>query len=279
MNRLRSFATNHPVAFVFSLTIAWLVLLLVFTGIASSALAKPYGGAATGTVGRLAVTVCVLLLIWRLGWLEASGVGRLGSRWVWQIALASLIYFTCASLYSFYGKLAFDFSSLIRLPAARTILLTQFMVGLSEEIVFRGVVLYGLARVWGNTKLGTVGSVVLASLLFAVLHITQVFSHGVSLPSMLLLTLEAWIISIWWGALVLRGGSIWPAVMLHFVVNAVVAVQGLAFPMVGSEIRAHTQILWFSTVLGLLGIVLLVQGATSSALMWTRTGVTFQSDR
>ena len=279
MNRLRSFATNHPVAFVFSLTIAWLVLLLVFTGIASSALAKPYGGVATGTVGRLTVTVCVFLLVWRLGWLEASGVGRLGSRQVWLIALASLIYFTCASLYSFYGKAAFDFSSLIRLPAARTIVLTHFMVGLSEEILFRGVVLYGLARVWGNTKLGMVGSVVLASVLFAVLHITQVFSHGVSLPSVLLLTLEAWIISIWWGALVLRGGSIWPAVMLHFVVNAVVAAQGLAFPMVASEIRAYTQLLWFSTVLGSLGIGLLVQGAPSSALMRTRTAVTSQSHR
>jgi hypothetical protein len=57
MNRLRCFATNHPVGFVLSSTIAWFVLVAVFTDMASSALAKPYGGVATGTVGRLAVTV------------------------------------------------------------------------------------------------------------------------------------------------------------------------------------------------------------------------------
>lgn len=185
----------------------------------------------------------------------------MGSRQVWLIALAGLIYFTCASLYSFYGKVAFDFSSLIRLPAARTTVMTQFTVGLSEEILFRGVVLHGLARVWGNTKLGMIGSVFLASLLFAVLHITQVFTHGVSLPSALLLTLETWIVSIWWGALVLLGGSIWSAAMLHFVVSAVVAVQGLTVSMVESDILAYTQILWFSTLLGMPGIGLLVQGA------------------
>ena len=259
MNIFRSFTTNQPVLFVFCATIAWFVLVMVFTGIASSALRKPFGEATTGTIGRLAVTACTLWLVWRLGWLEASGVARLGSGLVWLLALGGLIYFACASLYAFYGKVAFDFSSLIRLPAARTTVLTQFVVGLSEEILFRGLVLYALTRVWGNTRVGLIGSVLLTSLLFAVLHITQVFSHGVSPASALLLTLETLIISIWWGALVLLGGSIWPAVMLHFVVNAVVAVQGLTVPMVEPNILAYKRLLWFSIVLGVLGIGLLVQ--------------------
>ena len=247
--------------FVLGLTIVWFVLVVVFTGIASSAFRKPYGHAATGTMGRLAVTACVLLLVWRLGWLEASGVARLGSWQVWLLALGGMIYFASASLFAFYGKVAFDFSSLIRLSASRTTVLTHFAAGLSEEILFRGVVLYGLARVWGNTRPGMIGSVILTSLLFAVLHITQVFTYGVSLSSALLLTLETCIISIWWGALVLLGGSIWPAVMLHFVVNAVVAVQGLAVPMVEPDILTYRQLLWFSIPLGVLGIGLLVQAA------------------
>jgi len=261
MKTLRSLATNHPIGFVLSSTIVWLVLVLVLTGVASSVLGSPYDDVAAGAVGRLAVTACVLLLVWRLGWLEASGVRRLGSRQVWLIAFAGLIYFVCASLYSFYGEVVFDSSTLVRLPAARTTVLTLFAGGLSEEILFRGLVLYGLARVWGNTKLGMIGSVVLTSLLFAALHIMQVFTHGVALPSALLLTLETGIISIWWGALVLLGGSIWPAVMLHVVVNAMVAVQGLTVSMVEPEILAYTRLLWFSTLLGMLGIVLLVRAA------------------
>jgi membrane protease YdiL (CAAX protease family) len=261
MNILRSMATNQPVILVLSLTIAWFVLAMVFMGIASSALHKSYGDSATVTIGRLAITACTLWLVWRLGWLKASGIARLGNWQVWLLALGGMIYFTCASLYAFYGKVVFDFSNLIRLPAARTTVLTQFVAGLSEEILFRGLVLYALTRVWGNTRIGLIGSVLLTSLLFAVLHITQVFSNGVSPASALLLTLETFIISIWWGALVILSGSIWPAVMLHVVVNAVVGMQGLTVHMIAPDILAYKRILWFSIPLGVLGIGLLVLAA------------------
>ena len=56
--------------------------------------------------GRLAVTACVLLLIWRLGWLKASGVARLGRWQVWLLALAGMICFACAGLYSFYWQVS-----------------------------------------------------------------------------------------------------------------------------------------------------------------------------
>ena len=103
----------------------------------------------------------------------------------------------------------------------------------------------------------SVFGVLLTSLLFAVVHMTQVFTHGVNLSSALLLTLETWIISIWWATLVLLGGSIWPAVILHFVVNAAVAVQGLTVPMIKPDILAYGRILLFSIPLGILGIWLL----------------------
>jgi membrane protease YdiL (CAAX protease family) len=260
MNTLRSMATTHPTLFAIALVVAWFALLMVSVGIASSALRRPYGDATSSAIARLAVTVCVLLLVWRMGWLEASGIARLGRWWVWLLALGGTIYMASAGLYSFYGRVALDWSPL-RLPAARAMLVTQLAAGLAEEVLFRGAVLYTLVRAWGNTRPGMVGSVVLAALLFAVLHMTQVFTHGVSRSAALLLTLQTSIVAIWWGALVLLGGSIWPAVMLHAVVNAVVAVQGLAAPMVGLEIMVYRRLLWFSVPLGVLGIALLVVGA------------------
>jgi hypothetical protein len=107
------------------------VLLLVFTGVASTILHKPYGDAMTASIGRLAVTACVLLLAWRLDWLKALGISRLGSWQVWLLALGGLVYAASASLYSFYGRVAFDFSSLLRLPDARTAVTTHFLAGLS----------------------------------------------------------------------------------------------------------------------------------------------------
>ena len=258
---ISNFATLHPIGFVCILTILWVVLFLVFMGTASAVFHKPYGSTMTISAGRLAVTACVLFLAWRLGWLQASGISRSGSWQIWLLALGGLVYLACASLYAFYGRVAFDFSSLLRLPDARAAVTTRFIAGLSEEILFRGLVLYALIRVWGNTTQGIFGSVLLASALFALLHLTQVFTYGVSLSSALLLVLQGFVISIWWGALVVMGGSIWPAVMLHFVVNTVVAVQGLTTPMVEPGILAYRQLLWFSLPLGLLALSLLAKTA------------------
>ncbi len=258
---ISTFSRHHPVVFAIVFPILWVVLLLAFMGIASTVFHKPYGDAMTVTIGRLAVTACVLLLAWRLDWLKASGISRLGSLQVWLLALGGLVYSACASLYSLYGSIAFDLSSLLRLPDARAAVTTHFVAGLSEEILFRGLLLSALIRVWGNTTRVILGSVLLTSALFALVHLTQIFTYGTSLASALLLVLQAFVVSTWWGALVVRGGSIWPAVLLHFVGNAVVAVQSLTTPLVEPGILAYTQLLWFSLPLGVLAFGLLAKTA------------------
>jgi membrane protease YdiL (CAAX protease family) len=261
MNALKSFSRNQPILFVLILIIAWFVLGMVFIGISSSAIRKPFDDLTPNIMGRLAVTICLVLLVWRLGWFEVSGIVRLGSWQVWLLALGSLIYFSFASLYAFYGKAAFDFSILTRLPTSRIISLTQFVVALGEEILFRGLVLYVLARAWGSTTRGLIGSIVLASLLFAVMHMTHIFTNRLPSSAALFLALETFFVAIWWGALVIFGGSIWPAVMLHFVGNTAMILQGLETAMIEPELLAYQRLLWFSIVLGVIGIGLLVKVA------------------
>lgn len=246
--------TYHPVGFVIVLTIVWVVLLLVFMGVAATVFHASYSDARTASIGRLAVTVCVLLLTWRLDWLKASGIFRLGRWQVWLLALGGLFYLTISSLYSFYGKIGFDFSILLQLSDARAAVTTHFIAALSEEILFRGLVLYALMRVWGTTSRGILVSVLLTAALFALLHLTQVFTYGTTLASALVLVLQTFVISIWWGALVIKGGSIWPAVLSHFVGNAVVAVQGLTTPMLEPGMMAFRLLLRFSLPLGVLAI-------------------------
>lgn len=93
------------------------------------------------------------------------------------------------------------------------------------------------------------------------LVLTGVVTYGLSLLVASLLTLQTFVISVWWGALVLTGGSIWPAVMLHFVVNAAVAVQGISLPAVELELLAYTRVLLFSLPFGALGMGLLWRAA------------------
>lgn len=256
MNILRTFAANHPVIFSLGLTFTCFVLLLFVTGIIYSKLSNRYGEVAA-TLIRSAVTAGLLWLIWRLDGVEASGVTRLGRWQVWLLVVMGLLYFTGAGLYAFYGKVAFDVSNLIRLPDARSIILTQLAAVFHEEILFRGAVLYILFRAWGHTGAGTIGSVALTAVLFAIPHIVGIFM-GVSLSATLLLIAEACIIAVWWGALVLWGGSLWPAVLLHYVVNVVAIVQGLIVPMVTPDTLAYRRLLWFSVPLGIVGVGLLM---------------------
>jgi len=107
-----------------------------------------------------------------------------------------------------------------------------------------------LRRAWGSTKPGTIGNVVVTALGFAALRLAQVFTSGAELPAVMTLPLQTFVVAVWWGALVVVGGSIWPGVMLHFTIHAMVAVQGLAVPMVEPGILAYARLLWFSLPLG-----------------------------
>jgi uncharacterized protein len=254
---LRTFATNQPVLFAVCLTLIGFIMLLFTSGIAYTKLRQPFGDVAM-TLMRLTLTAALLFLAWRMDWLEESGITRLGSWQAWLLAGAGLLYFTGAALYAFYGKIAFDIPNLIHLPAARAVVYKQLAAGIYEEILFRGVILYVLVSAWSDTRLGMIGSVVLTTILFALPHIVGMFM-GISRQSALLLVLETIIIAVWWGALVNWGGSIWPAVVLHFVVNAMLEVQGLCVPMVTPDFLAYRRLLWFSTPLGVLGIGLLMQ--------------------
>jgi membrane protease YdiL (CAAX protease family) len=195
--------------------------------------------------------------MWRLHWLKDAGITGMGSWRVWILAVVGLLYFASAALFAFYGKVAFDFSSLLHLPDARSAFIRQLIAVIYEEILFRGVVLFVLLNAWGKTKQGTIGSVVLTALLFALPHFVSIFM-GVSRQATMYLILEGCIIAIWWGALVIWGGSIWPAVLLHFVVNVVVEVQGLTVSMVTPDIIPYRQLFLFSIPLGITGVGLLL---------------------
>lgn len=259
MNTLKFFSTSRPIQFVLILVIVWFVLMMAVTGFTAGVLRKPYDNVTSAILGRIFVIISAIFLMWKLGWLEAARITRLGIGQVWLFALGGLIYYACASLYTFYGSVSFDFSILPRLPTSRLTVLTHFMVALNEEILFRGIVLYVLIRAWGSTARGWIGSLVLSSLLFAILHATQIFTDRLEPSSALFLVLGTFIISIWWGALALAGGSIWPSVLLHFTGNAAVAVQGLSTPMLEPASLMYERLFWFSLVLGVISVWLLIK--------------------
>ncbi len=249
-------AKKHPVIFASIITLIWLILLVVPTGIISSIYKRSYDDPIISLIMRLVITTGVVLLLWRLHWLKESGVTRKGRWQIWFFALAGLIYFIPAGLYSFFGNGTFQFSNLALLPESRTVIISQLVVAVCEEVFFRGLILCLFVSVWGNTTRGLIASVVVTSLLFAIPHILQAFSLDIS--SLLLLILETAIISFWWGALVLSGESIWPVVVIHFIYNAVMGIQGLSQPIIEPAVIAYRNLFLFSLPLCALGIGLII---------------------
>lgn len=252
MSNIESFLTKHPVLSVIILAISWLVVIMIFAGIATSLLNKEFGDPVILFTGHLAGIICVFIFIWRLGWLESAGITRSGTYQIWLIAITGTLYFALASLYSFYGKPAFNFSNPFDFSSSWGIIAMQAVVCIDEELLFRGAILYILVRSRGNTQKGIFGSVILMSAIFALFHIIWFISSGISLTTVFLLA-ETVIISIWWAAMVLKGGSIWPAFLAHFVVNTVVALQGISGTIIQPDLQVYIKVLLFSLPLGIIG--------------------------
>jgi membrane protease YdiL (CAAX protease family) len=256
MKNLKSIFNKRPVISVIILVISWFILMMLSSGVASGFLKKGFGDPLVLSIGHLTGIVYILLLLWRLGWLEVSGTARSGTYQTWLIAIGGTVYFALASLYSLFGKLSFDFASLFDLSRSGAIIASGLANCANEEMLFRGIALYILIQNCGKSKKGIVGSVLLISLIFALFHSMWALSSGFSL-SMVLFLVETLVIAFWWSALVLKGGSIWPAFFAHFIINALVSVQGISNQIIQPESNAYLLLLLFSIPLGITGFWLM----------------------
>jgi membrane protease YdiL (CAAX protease family) len=259
MSNLKSFITKRPALSAISITIIWFVVIMISTGIATSALKRDFGDPTTSFLGHLVGIIFVLTLLWRFGWLKSAGISQLGKYKVWCISILGTVYFTLASLYSFYGNLRFDVSNLTNFSYSGNIINAGVANCMGEEIIFRGAFLYILIRCWGDTIKGRISSVVLTSGIFALFHILHVVFYGHSLTATLLLVLEGFIISIWWASMVLKSGSIWPAFLAHFIVNTAVALQSNTQTINQPDFQIYLKLLLFSLPLGIIGIWMIIK--------------------
>jgi membrane protease YdiL (CAAX protease family) len=228
---MKHLATEHPLFFVIAVLLGWLAASLLAALVAAALFGTGLATNLAQSLGTLAATGLLLLLAWRLGWLRPAGISRLGGWRVWLLTLALLLYVCGAYHYAFFGTPLFDVGLLIRLPEARAILLRQLVVGLVEETLFRGVVLYALVRAWGTTRRGLFAAVVTPALLFGIPHILQL-TTGRALAATLAVIVNGVVSGFWLGALVRRWGSLWPGVILHALSNMVASVGALALPNV-----------------------------------------------
>ncbi|MBI4926767.1 MAG: CPBP family intramembrane metalloprotease [Anaerolineae bacterium] len=221
MEALRQLATNLPIVFGLLTTIAVFVFSIVsfVLGMALPAGSyKPYIGQ---ILGRLLTTLLFVFILSRFGWLSAVGFTRFAEWQSWLPILLLLVYTMVAAVYAFFGDFKLELS---KPKLVGVVALDQMTIGLLEEIAYRGIILYTFVRIWGDSNWGLVGSVLLSAALFGASHLVWVLFGKPPLQSMLM-SLSAFEAGIYYAVFVLASGSIWPAVLFHGLVNAVVNVK------------------------------------------------------
>lgn len=258
MEGFKRFAARHPVLFGLAITLLFIVMQVV-VGALASGLGDAVQQNLVTTLGRLVSALVLVAILAGLGWLRAAGVVRLGTWQLWLLTLGILVYSVVLYLLAFFGDLRLAVSD----PALAGAVALNHIVGvaLGEELAFRALVLYGLVRVWGDSRRGMLKSVLISALIFGVVHILNalmvLLGSDKPLPMVLFQVVGSFLGGVYKAAIVLFGGSLWPAVILHGVVNAAVNVKAVNTPGFAETTSAWLFILLTDLPLVALGLYLL----------------------
>ena len=215
MKRIKRLASKAPLTFSLAMTVAFILMLIITVLPANRWPPESPGWYTANAIGRALAIAITLWLVHGLGWLRPAALTRPGSWPAWLLALLTLAYLAGASTYAMSGEPNLSFAGQT-LPGSAAVFI--MVHALFEEIVFRGLIMVALVNAWGTTKRGLIKSVVVSSLFFAGMHIINVVG-GNPLPVVLLQSAGAFFLGILFCSLVLRGGSLYPAVLLHGMAN------------------------------------------------------------
>jgi hypothetical protein len=255
---IRRLADGRPLVFALLTTLAWVLAAGALAGLSGLALHVPVGETMPQVLGTVFATAGLLAVAWRLGWLGPAGIAAAGGWRAWLAALVALSYLVVVYWYAFFRDVSFDLGFLARSEAARSVVWRQLLVGAVEEILFRGVLLYALVRVWGRTARGILASAFITAALFGVLHLLQVLG-GSSVESALAVVLECVVSGIWWAAMALTWESIWPVAVIHAISNMAVLIKALSIPGLVLPISGYVTASLLEVPLILVGVWSLVR--------------------
>jgi membrane protease YdiL (CAAX protease family) len=226
MEWFQQLATHLPIVFGLMITMALFLFSIASFILGSVMPGGVYGPHIGQILGRLISTLIFVFILWRFGWLTAAGFARSGRWQSWLPILLLMVYTAVAAIYAYAGDFRFDFS---KPKLVGVVTLSMMIIGLVEETAYRGVVMYSFVRLWGDSRWGIVGSVLLSALFFGASHIIWV-AFGKPAIQSTLMSLSAFQAGIYYGAFVLTSGSIWPTVVFHGLVGAAVNVKLIGKP-------------------------------------------------
>ena len=227
---LKRLRTAHPLVFCVLAEVVFLASLfvtdLIFTIVLVlfradfSALDTYLYSTLQELVGAL-VAVLFLVRTDRAGLLRRRGCGFLNGLLVGMYPLFFIGY-------TFFGTLAFGRpdTPLLPLPRILTFLLNMILVGVAEELVFRGIIAQTLLERYGTARAGVWKACLVSGVLFGAAHLSNLL--GSEPFGVLMQCVFAASLGVMLAAIYFRTGNLWVTVFLHSAMDiAAMLIGGL----------------------------------------------------
>jgi len=227
MKKLKTFAFKKPILF----SILLMIFALMIFGAPTERLwlsfcDKQYATLLEELTNNMVVSMIVIILSIKLNLFSSLGLTVFAKRWKDLLIAWPLIILILISAFPVInGSLTIDTSKPVLVGLFT---LMNFFIGLSEELLVRGVILCLLLMKLGNTKKGIYICVIVSSVIFGSAHIGNLIAN----PSFLIATLSqivyATFFGIFFAACVLRSKTIWPMIVLHAAIDFFGQLQQIA---------------------------------------------------
>lgn len=206
------------------------LLLIIVVAMGTTQLG--FGGEWQGTLVNAVVTAAALGLTAWLGWWKESGltVGRVKVWWPLIVLLVS------ALSYLPYG---IDPAKRVLVP----FLLGILLVGLNEELFYRGVIQHAVS------SLGRWRSCIVVAILFGFGHISRLILSDVSVVDTILLMVETGVFGFAYAAVRYRIVALWPLILLHAAEDIVLLLNRDRVSVLHEVLMAAVLLAWGCWVL------------------------------
>ncbi len=214
---LKRLRTAHPILYCILSEVLFLGSMVLFSLLATIGLAAAGAdfdtmdgylfGSVQEAVG-LAVALLLLARTGRLDLLRRRGCGFLNGMLVGMYPLFFIGYTTV-------GTLAFGRpdTPLLPLPRILTFMLNMILVGVAEELVFRGIIAQTLLERYGTARAGVWKACLVSGVLFGAAHLSNLL--GSEPFGVLMQCLFAAALGVLFAAIYFRTGNLWVTVFLH----------------------------------------------------------------
>lgn len=225
---LKRLRTAHPILYCILSEVLFLGSMVVFSLLATIGLAvagvdfDTMDGYLLGSVQEavgLAVALLLLARTGRLDLLHRRGCGFLNGLLVGMYPLFFIGY-------TAFGTLAFGRpdTPLLPLPRILTFMLNMILVGVAEELVFRGIIAQTLLERYGTARAGVWKACLISGVLFGAAHLSNMI--GSAPFGVLMQCVFAGSLGVLFAAIYFRTGNLWVLVFLHGAQDAASLLAG-----------------------------------------------------